>query len=71
MEWQPIETAPKDGTIIVGYGDKTGLVLMACLTFDRKDGGCNLFWEDMEGNAIEGELTHWVSLPPLPGEEDE
>lgn len=71
MEWQPIKTAPKDGTIIVGYSDKIGLVLTACLTFDCKDGKWYSSWEDLEGNIIKGKLTHWVHIPPFPGEENE
>lgn len=64
MEWQPIETAPKDGTFV--------LLFTAC--------GCiEGFWSygeweqsvcaasyDMAHAYIECRPTHWMPLPPPP-----
>jgi hypothetical protein len=62
MEWQPIETAPKDGTLIIGAWQ--------CLnrTWDMN---C-MFWFEEEGVwwDYHAEHTHtptcWVHLPESP-----
>ena len=71
-EWQPIQTAPKDGTEFLGYcGD--GFFL--CAWYRRY--GCFIdnvsgdpFGENQEARADEKaplcELTHWMSLPAPP-----
>lgn len=62
-EWQPIETAPKDGTAVLGA------------TTDLFDGGCEVvFWDDdreMWGTNdgpyfFKGRFTHWMPLPEPP-----
>lgn len=71
--WQPIETAPKDGTIILGFvpGDiygsndsmnwsRSGPFVLA-IEFD----GC--WWgADQLPDAYEVNPTHWVPLPEPP-----
>ena len=72
MEWQPIETAPRDGTQIVIFGpDVQGPGAPGCSTAEyylRQDGSA--FWEifhDEKGRyTIMGVATHWVPLPPFP-----
>lgn len=63
-EWQPIETAPKDGSWFVGAvirGDKVLAVTRARWFAKRK------LWQDMECDRYEGlALTHWMPEPPLP-----
>jgi len=73
IEWQPIATAPRDGTKIVvignNYGDRkqgTHICIASCI-----DG---LFYhenDDIEMNVDSGffleHLTHWMPLPePMP-----
>jgi hypothetical protein len=56
-EWQPIETAPKDGTIIIIDGGTA-------------EWNPNKFgWFSHQGQAIiQWNVTHWMPLPKLPKE---
>ena len=59
LQWQPIETAPKDGTEFlgsVGVSYQGGVVV---LHWDKDDGFIDWdadFWDP----------THWMPLPPPP-----
>lgn len=82
--WQPIETAPKDGTEVLGYRADCGVLLIqwSCLQeflTERELEGMDeitTFAEDwfyadfVAGGRLEGsELpTHWMPLPTPPGE---
>jgi hypothetical protein len=66
-DWKPIETAPRDGTLILLYGR----------THDEKWNVCSWFMEeDAEGNEVTGWYnwdweyyeppTHWMELPEAP-----
>lgn len=65
MTWQPIETAPKDGTPILTFAPVTGadyILIGAWIPEDEpgetEDGGT---WRD------DGETpTHWMPLPEPP-----
>jgi hypothetical protein len=61
--WQPIESAPKDGTTILAYG--------AWPMFPTMPDVCFCHWdEDEQWWAFDGEemlLTHWMPLPEGPG----
>jgi hypothetical protein len=63
IEWQPIETAPKDGTLILLYRD--GHHVLGCW---REDG----YWsDDIElffgtEYARENVPSHWMPLPEPP-----
>lgn len=73
MEWQPIETSPKDGTKILLYGKygwmiyekskvtKTGILVGY---FDDEQ------WVTVTDNPYEDIMhpTHWMPLPPPPKE---
>lgn len=65
-QWQPIETAPKDGTFVQLYDDRykhsPSSYLMA-----KYDHG--IWWGQMtpSGKAIIWrDATHWMPLPPPP-----
>jgi hypothetical protein len=68
-EWQPIETAPKDGTELLLYGPfvPTGGTYMDIGRWtDYADG----FWD---WSADDSQPTHWMPLPSPPsyGQQDE
>lgn len=69
-KWQPIETAPKDGTtILVCYDrcyDKNGFAPIAVkwrTYHPNAKGGAE--WRDSNGHKIQG-VTHWMPLPEAP-----
>lgn len=68
-EWQPIETAPKDGQTILGWSDdftEPTRFLWACLHQwnDPKD----VFgWVEVDGDwSTSAKVTHWMPLPKPP-----
>lgn len=82
MEWQPIETAPKDGEIFIGW--------VSAERWSSPDGGGSgiaydvsqfdfCWWRNIEGSPSGGffdngsgqigdaqDVTHWLPLPPPP-----
>ena len=63
--WQPIETAPKNGTEILGYTEEVGALVLYwdSMTGERdhwSDGMSFSFWKP----------THWMPLPAAPGPAD-
>jgi hypothetical protein len=62
-QWQPIETAPKDGRVILVYGG------IAHWYFNN-DGGewRTLTGEQWPGKRINWLVTHWMPLPAKPEE---
>jgi hypothetical protein len=61
-EWQPIETAPKDGTIVLGCdgtGDDYQVYEMAWIE------NVEFMWTDPRFGGIYGP-THWMPRPPPP-----
>ena len=60
--WQPIETAPKDGSEFVTANANQGFVkeLVSWNSFHR-------FWQS-KGQAIYMQATHWMPLPSPPVE---
>ena len=57
-QWQPIETAPKDGTIIDLWVPGFGRLV-------------DQWWDDgaWSGVVSNSEVSHWMPLPSPPGEE--
>lgn len=84
-DWQPIETAPKDGTEILGYRADCGVLLIRwtcpfefCTDEELEKmgedsaGQDDWFYADfLTGGRLEGSETptHWMPLPPHPPSE--
>ena len=69
MKWQPIETAPKDGTILVFRGRGTR-VEIAQWHDDRQSNPPKPYWLDSSLHGISwmraNPPTHWMPLPEFP-----
>jgi hypothetical protein len=59
-KWQPIESAPRDGTPVLGYS--TEGVMYACWYFERSW----LFFRNHRGDRWAFHPTHWMPLPEPP-----
>lgn len=79
-QWQPIETAPKDGTKILGFAPHPHITandpsFRAVIMWWRKayaKGGkreSEWPWRSVENDSAAGHPTHWMPLPPAPTEE--
>lgn len=55
--WQPIETAPKDGTWVLLY-DVCDYMVVAVWDYDG--------WYDLAEDTAHYHPTHWMPLPPKP-----
>lgn len=66
MEWQPIETAPNDGTTVLLFGPDMRMGMSTW--FWRVDGGGWYHWDGKsEERALRGPYpTHWMPLPEAP-----
>lgn len=63
MKWQPIETAPKDGSVILcAWFDDDGTTYAIAGWYEP--GIADLCWYDQYDDAICP--THWLPLPPAP-----
>ena len=61
--WRPIETAPKDGTVVLVFAEeRQGLPAFQCTAAHHKDAG----WCVDELR----EVTHWMPLPTPPQKEN-
>ena len=65
MNWQPIDTAPKDGTEILVYASFAGTRKPVIATWLRSYGAWLLH---NVGMAITLTPTHWMMLPEPPEE---
>jgi hypothetical protein len=72
MTWQPIETAPKDGTrIILFLPSRYSFPAMVTIGLWFEDflpgrNGWSYCEVDEIGQFIEEPITHWMPLPPPP-----
>ena len=66
-KWQPIETAPKDGTWILLYDEQDVIEVGWWESFDCPGGGAMIGWcVDRVTHP-----THWMPLPEPPETDDE
>jgi hypothetical protein len=71
MTWQPINTAPKNGTLVLLYSPDAGypgITMARWLSFDYPSDYVFDGWYDIWGNGvIDVDPTHWVPLlePPI------
>jgi hypothetical protein len=63
MAWQPIETAPRDGTEILAYNAFAGRYLTRFVDGEWPKYG----WDNMTG-VWYPRPTHWMPLPPPPSD---
>jgi hypothetical protein len=64
MNWQPIETAPKDGTWVLGYFPMLGVSQMKWFSY----GSYTEHWMRFGGWTPVDNPTHWMPLPEPPHE---
>jgi hypothetical protein len=83
-KWQPIKTAPKDGTkIIVGFDAASVWVVHVAWWDDGLRGVNDIadpddigWWSYVRGSVTQEQLdgfrtpTHWIELPDVPGYEN-
>jgi len=62
MTWQPIETAPRDGTWVLLYSPNENQPAVAYFNGHA--------WDDNGDGGFWFEPTHWMPLPPKPGQEE-
>jgi hypothetical protein len=70
MDWQPIETAPRDGSsIIVGY-DYAGRWIIHVAFWDDECGWFSYITNSITDVLLDGPRapTHWIPLPTTPTE---
>jgi hypothetical protein len=61
-DWQPIETAPKDGSYILGYEDQ-GLGIYRETQYEN---GRWVWFEIIDGYLTGWSPSHWMPLPASP-----
>lgn len=72
QEWQPIETAPMDGTPILAYSLRNNAqapIVVTWRTYHPNAAG-DPTWRDHQRYKVCG-LTHWMPIPKLPKKEAE
>lgn len=73
MNWQPIETAPKDGTIICVW-PPTWEYALSCAYWDNDEYATRArpFWRRLDADMItlsrKKQPTHWAPVPDGPNE---
>lgn len=71
MQWRPIETAPKDGTIVLVFAISEGDPYDRPSTIAEAWWGCGgetlTHWAGI-GLTAWHRPTHWIPIPPPPGE---
>ena len=60
MQWQPIETAPKDGRKLLVYSKGLGIDWLVLYWLD------GMWREPANGMGLKREPDYWMPLPPPP-----
>jgi hypothetical protein len=68
-EWQPIDTAPKDGTVIIVYGYKNDRPNVQTHYYQTAAWVGN-GWTNASNSWLK-DVTHWIALPAPPKKGDE
>lgn len=64
--WQPIETAPKDGTEVLLWGNWAWWPQWECLLAKWDGEGWDTLDTQTCSARVHAEATHWLAIPPLP-----
>lgn len=64
-DWQPIETAPKDGSVIWGWTRHQAGVARR-VRWGRGYNATYECWRSERGSPLTYNPTHWIALPELP-----
>lgn len=67
--WHPIETAPRDGTPILGYADGIQTTVQWNALAGQEYGWWNLVETGAYAEDGQWTPTHWMPLPPGPNEQ--
>jgi hypothetical protein len=69
MQWQPIETAPKDNSAVLVYVPMRSVKFMATAFWDTVAGEWRVAWTGLHNKPSvikDPEPTHWMPLPEPP-----
>lgn len=67
-DWQPIETAPKDGTMVKAAAESRLRALEVLrFPYPLKQRWNGVAWEADDGRVYEPQPTHWLPSPPVSG----
>lgn len=69
MEWQPIDTAPKDGSMVLVNDTTPGWTPWAAAYWIDGDEWSGWVYDDenmLDSNPLGPRPTHWLYVPPLP-----
>lgn len=67
MGWQPIETAPRDRVILVGYDSEAGKKLEPHQrVYEARWDERQQTWTSRNGFILHSHATHWMPFPPAP-----
>lgn len=68
MEWQPIETAPKDGEMVLVNDTTPGYTPWVAASYVYGDDWNGWVYDDSstaDANPLGPNPTHWLPVPPL------
>jgi hypothetical protein len=67
-EWQPIETAPKDGTEILVFYERAGARFVHIAWWENHSNNFWFYLSSVSQDALGGDNapTHWMPMPVVP-----